>query len=883
MKKSVTVETPKLEDCWAKTDPQSGKPCLSVTDHCRTVAHVAKTILEGLPIALREVYPTGVVTQVGAHDIGKLTPGFQIKTQAWRFCQAVSSNIQHNGLCANHAIISQWHLFQELKNSSDCKWLVATGGHHGRYPFGFKARVPQAYRSEGGMEAIFAALRDHLLELLVEEFGPLPEESAKTESERVHLLTGLTIFSDWIGSNTDWFPPEHPTSPKALEKTATACLGRLFWRIAPRPGLDFGQQFAFGNPEAFQPRGIQSALRDAADRPGLYIVEAPMGLGKTEAALTAAYRRWTEGDEKGLYFALPTQLTSNRIHERVNGFLRNTLGSDAIQTLIHGNAWLTGEKNRRLVHPRLGEDPQVREESNDMDEALRWFGSSRKQLLAPYGTGTIDQALLAVLPARFAALRYFALSGKVVIIDEVHSFDPYMSALIDRLIRHLIKAGSSVIILSAPLTAARRREIVEAAGAVEREIPDAYPLITKVASGASLAEAIPVASDLPEKIVRFENHFAPEDNDAYWERIASKVEAGANVVVIRNTVALALSTYQRLRSLLTEKTPAEHVGLLHSRFPQHLRDENESKWTTLLGTVGEGRPTGSLLVSTQIVEQSVDIDADFLVSDLAPVDLVLQRVGRLHRHARTRPTGFEEPVCHLLHPIRDWSADARSIKDGLAPHHRIYPAISLWRAAERFSTQPSVRLPGGIRETLESAYALDHDQFECPGLGELAEEDTAKTSKQDGTAATRDVFEALAVEDREGTETRYGIQPTAHLILLRERPVEQGSRVSLTLNHGGNHAVHAAEFSFDLAKALHRSATRIPAYLVINQLKAAPDWLRNHIDNAALALVGDDGTRLTLVHGAAGPYQLHFRKDLGIWHEKTEEVFSPGTEEDYWF
>lgn len=873
----------KPDDGWAKTDPESGLPCLSVPAHCRTVGVVARVLLSALPPALQSRFPEGSLTLVAAHDIGKLTPGFQIKAQAWRFFQAVFDSIQHNRLCTNHAIISQWHLDQRLKNSDARYWLVATGGHHGRYPLGFKARVPRCDRSEGGMEETFANLREALLDNLIQEFGPLPEEPAKTEKERIHLLTGFTIFSDWVGSNTDWFPAEHPTSPEALEKTATACLRRLRWRIGPRPGLDFGQQFSHENAEAFKPRDIQQALLDAADSPGLYIVEAPMGLGKTEAALTAAYRRWTEGDEKGLYFALPTQLTSNRIHERVNDFLRNTLGSEAVETLIHGNAWLLDGRNRRLVSPRHGGGPEAAEEGNDVEEALRWFGSTRKQLLAPYGTGTIDQALLAVLPARFAALRYFALSGKVVVIDEVHSFDSYMSALIDRLIRHLIKAGSTVIILSATLTAARRRELVQAVGAEENETSDAYPLITKVAAGATTAELIPVNNDLQEKTVRFENFFQTDDNEAYWEGIAAKVEAGANVVVIRNTVALAQATYLRLRSLLSENISAEHIGLLHSRFPQHLREKNEARWTALLGKINSSRPSGSLIVSTQIVEQSVDIDADFLVTDLAPVDLVLQRVGRLHRHQRQRPRGFEKPVCHLLHPIRDWTGDSRAIKQALAPHHHIYPAISLWRAALQLSARQSVRLPIEIRETLENAYAMEPDPSESQALADLAKENANKNSQLCGTAKVRDVYEAMAIEDREGAETRYGMQPTAQLILLRQRPVERGRFVLLKLKEGEDQEFHAVEFSFDLAKALHQAATRIPAYLVATHLKAAPDWLRNHIDNAVLAVAADDSTQLTLVHGETGAYQIHFREDLGVWHEKIEEVTSPLAEEDFWF
>lgn len=526
--------------------------------------------------------------------------------------------------------MSQAHLVSRCQTPAAANWLISTGGHHGRYPLGFQAKVPKNRRFEGGVDG-FGALRDELMGKLVELFGPLPEENADGERERIHLLTGFTVFADWIGSNNDWFPPDHPTDLDALRQTAEECLERLRWVARIRSGTCFGRLFQPDSPDCIQPRPIQTALIKAADRPGLYIVEAPMGMGKTEAALAAAYRRWTEGDERGLYFALPTQLTSNRIHDRVHAFLRVATDSESIETLIHGSAWLKDGESRRIVRR-----PDT-DEYNESDEVLRWFSSTRKQLLAPFGTGTVDQALLAVLPAKFAALRYFALAGKVVVIDEVHSYDPYMSELVDRLVGYLIKAGSTVIVLSATLTVTRRRELVEAAGAVEVSQPEAYPLITKAAAGEPEAEHIEIREKLEEKKVRIENRFEADESAAYWQQVAEIVEAGANVVVIRNTVALAQETYLRLRSLLTEQTPADHVGLLHSRFPQNERDERETKWTRLLGKEDADRPSGSLLVSTQIVEQSVDIDADLLVTDLAPIDLILQRIGRLHRHRRSRP------------------------------------------------------------------------------------------------------------------------------------------------------------------------------------------------------------------------------------------------------
>lgn len=785
----------------------------------------------------------------------------------------------------NHAIVSQWHLqvFSTYKNQKKRQyWLISTGGHHGSYPCGHR---PMRYPPYEGGNLSFVELREELLQTLIVRFGQLPIGDAKNEEERIHLLTGFTIFSDWIGSNTDWFPPEIPTDNTNLKGRTLRVLKDLNWNPTVHRDLSFGQQFHPQAPEAFSPRDIQTALLAAADAPGLYIVEAPMGMGKTEAALTTAYHRWSQGKERGLYFALPTQLTSNKIHDRISDFLHNTLGKDSTQTLIHGNAWL-GDKKSQTISPAFQETDADRPENeqNDVNEALRWYSSTRKQLIAPFGTGTIDQALLAVLPARFAALRYFALAGKVVVIDEVHSFDPYISALIDRLIRYLIKAGSTVIILSATLTARRRAELVQAVGATESAQPEAYPLITKVATGANFAAHIPVPTPTGGQTVCLKHErFNSETEDAFWESIARKVEDGANVAVIRNTVTLAQSTYRQLKARLSSRITDERVGLLHSRFPQNERDANESHWTRILGKNDASRPNGSLLVATQIVEQSVDIDADCLVTDLAPTELILQRIGRLHRHQRTRPKGFGQATCYILHPDTDWRGDAKAVKTALNPHHWIYPPLSLWQAAETLSTLTEIRLPDDIRPLLEKASSREAPETNFPAVKEFAEDHQRKCDDMRSTSNQRDVFNASAIEDKEGTETRYGIKPSALLVMLPSPPIEQNGQITWQLPNDSSYITRMGEFHYPLAKALQSLATRIPAYLVKSQLIDTPEWLKQHIDSGVLAIQTDNSTELRLYPSAEAAYTLHYRKDLGITHERNESAPQISEPEDFWF
>jgi len=872
----------KLSDCWAKTDPATGQPTLTVEDHCRIVGHVARVLWENLPKAVKAALPEGAVALAAAHDLGKITPGFQLKCPHWMHHQALSAAIHHNKLATNHAHVSAWHLAYAGSrpiHESARKWLVSTAGHHGTYLSGFKDPSSSCFEGvESSIHPQFERLRDELLSRLIQTFGNLPDEPAKEQEIRAHLLTGFTIFADWIGSNTDWFPLDAVLQPEATELKTREILTHFGMPLPICPQLSFGQLFNPENPDTFPPRPLQLALLQAAYHPGIYIIEAPMGTGKTEAALAAAYQRWTTGAERGLYFALPTQLTSAKIHDRIHSFLASILEAPAYQSLVHGNAWLDENRNRPVGPPKDVEN-------SDTDEALKWFSTTRRQLLAPFGTGTIDQALLSILPARFAALRHFALAGKVVVIDEVHSYDPYMSALIDRLIEFLLPTGATVIILSATLTAARRAELVAAAGAAETTAPDCYPLITKVATGDTTASHFEVSDPAPEKSVEVHHQkLTPENTLTYWQTIANHVVAGANVVVIRNTVALAQQTFLLLKSLLNDSIPPEHCGLLHSRFTHHHRQENEGRWIDLLGKNPQHRPAGSLLVATQIVEQSVDIDADLLITDLAPAELILQRIGRLHRHHYERPVACKSPTCHILQPAADWQASAAEIEAALTPHHYIYPPHALWQALQTFGKRISITLPGEIRSLLESAAAIKPDPTTLRAFEKFLTDAQRKLLSQQGTAKTRHVF-AQAVDDKEGTETRWRIQSTAHLILLAEHPEVRAGTVTIRPLHGGHLSCPTSGiFSYPLARALHENAIRIPAYLVRPAIQESPDWLSLHIPDAVIAIQKSDSSKLELLSGHLLNYSFEHTNEIGITWQKSGHSTSPTSDpEDYWF
>ena len=870
----------KLQDCWAKTDPATGLPALTVRDHCLIVGAVAEIVARSLPHACRELVPAGAITLTAAHDIGKITPGFLRKCPASLF-----ANIPGSQDCAeNHALMSQAFLasLPEMQDERGrpLEWPLSAGGHHGSYPtVKVRNNLEKCQSTNENNLAWPDLLRRELLTELIGHFGPLPN-NALTGKARLHWLTGFVTFCDWIGSNTDWFPanPSAPLrdrfTPHAARERAETAVSLLGWhRRSVSPGKSFAALFSSIPGDSFQPRPLQQTLIDLADQPGLYIVEAPMGAGKTEAALAAAYRRWTDGAERGLYFALPTQLTSNRIHHRISQFLNHVISEETIQSLAHGNAWLSEDRVRSFNPARTPA------EESDASEACRWFASSRRALLAPFGTGTVDQALMASISVRHSALRLFALSGKVVVIDEVHSYDPYTSALVDQLVRWLLEVGCTVIILSATLTAKRRREMIGKAGASEPVPPPSdYPLVTKVVGDTATHH--PVADPAIRGTVV---HLSQVDvgDPALIGNIARAAEAGACVLVIRNTVASAQQTFRAIKATLHEDSIP--IGLLHSRFPYFQRQINEGCWMDLLGKDHSRRPAGCVLVATQVVEQSVDIDADLLVTDLAPTDLLLQRLGRLHRHSRPRPDGYETPGCWILQPTVDWHADPKSICQALGASAYVYPPVSLYHAQRVWIGKSEVVLPDEIRSLLEMA---DSNLGQLPaGAAVLAEDLARKTDHMISKASYQDPFRDPALNDVEGGQTRYNMQPSILLVLLSEHPRAQGYQTIVKPLEGAPQTAIGDRFNFDLAKSLHENAVRIPAYLVGSAVANQPPWFAAQLGGAVLAVCSPASTALEIIGGEALGHRLFRHPEQGISYEKTEGRGIPPSSsgnDDHW-
>ncbi|MBI2929444.1 MAG: CRISPR-associated helicase Cas3' [Verrucomicrobia bacterium] len=880
---------------WAKTTAD-GQPGISVRDHCLNVGCVAEALCNVLPLRLRPLLPPGAPLLAAFHDVGKISPGFEQKCPVWM----AQNNFPPQVGEPDHAKVSQWFLQQWL--GADAlnlkRWLMALGAHHGQS----KGRwIKDARRGgisigpTGGPE--WQAARESLAANLAGFFGAdairqaLPE-TAPANDAALGFFAGLVAVSDWIGSDEHFFSPaveDPPLNPEQRRARATSAVGAIGLNQLPAiRAATFADLF----PPIQSPNELQQCAAEYCRQPGLWIIEAPMGCGKTEAALLAAGHAVAEGRARGIYFALPTQTTSNRIYERVEMWLVNLLQSSATLRLAHGASWLE-DKQTIQVRPSAPGETTDEENRENPWAAQYWFSSARRALLASFGVGTVDQALLGVVAARHFFVRLFGLAGKVVVLDEVHGYDLYTGTLLDLLVEQLLQLRCTVIVLSATLTRQRREQLLSAArrvlaGAggldatatnVNSHPSDAYPLLTGVtAAGVSVEVPIPQADGSHRK-VRLCCHELPIEEAA--AECARRAEAGQVVLWVRNTVDSAQRSLGAVCNALRQG--GAETALLHSRFPWFCRDELEALWLTRLGKDAANRPKGAVIVATQVVEQSVDIDADFLLTDLAPTDMLLQRLGRLWRHARAdRPNQAGGPEAWIHTPDFEGRATVAEIKahlKGLAPPYAAYVLLRSAREWRRFTANGGIALPADIRAILEATYASWPDEPESwRTLRQEMERRAEKLRSKAVSAANAWVLPTLP--DDEGVQTRYIDYPTATLVLLQSLESRRGE-VRLATLEGTSVAARERDWSREVAVALHRNHLKIPAWWLRGRDSDNPPPLKPYfVGRWALATV--DGENIWLNGREGENAGLKYVADHGVWREPAPgQLPSPDYEDDY--
>lgn len=596
-------------------------------------------------------------------------------------------------------------------------WMAAVLGHHGTppeeraLPFDvFKAhpRSPLA-RSRQDAAEFAVAMKDLLAPgALASDLDDIDTLIARTKRSS-WWLAGFAILCDWLGSDTRFFQYESErrnlsdywATARAAARRAVDASGLAGCR--PRPFGGIGGLFP---AIAARPTPLQRAATEVelGKGPQLFVLEDLTGSGKTEAALVLAHRLMSEGLGEGLFFALPTMATANAMHARVAPLVERLFEGRASYLLTHSGPQLT-ERDRLAIAGGAKDRPYGDgEQPTASRTASAWLSDGRKKaLLAELGVGTIDQALLAALQSNHAALRLLGLHRHVLVVDEVHACDPYMLAVLSALLTIHAALGGSAILLSATLPLEQRRKLARAfaEGLGDRSVrlpsSEAYPLLTAIGPRESSQERpVEPRAESPRSVpVRWCATVA----DAV-QHLVSAAAAGQCACWIRNSVKDAVEGYEAAAALLSPK----HVTLFHARFAlgDRLRIEQE-----VLGRFGKDggheQRRGQVVIATQVVEQSLDIDFDVMVSDLCPIDRLIQRAGRLHRHAR--PTRGGELVLDVLAP--PWSEDPPA--SWLAtPFQRtalVYPDPAiLWRTARVLEARKRISLPGDARELVECVY-----------------------------------------------------------------------------------------------------------------------------------------------------------------------------------
>ena len=591
-----------------------------------------------------------IMTLIACHDLGKACPGFQLK---WLGARALLSRSgiripRSVDTKINHAFVSQIAVSQLLHERNwpeDLAILVAdaVGCHHGSRASPLSLEYLTSNDRALGQKD-WSDIRRGLLEAVLEVFRPSQTPTKEDLSgPDFMLLSGLTSFADWIGSNEAWFSFGTPDDTRDLQNwyerrrsNAEHALDTLGWeQRTPLASEQKTFQEVFNMP----PRPLQDAVARAIEKmqePGVILVEAPMGEGKTEAAFYAHQELQRRFGHRGFYVALPSRATGNAMFVRALKFLRDRKMDRPLDVqLLHGASLLNDtfqNLNASGIHDTVeGGDVRARE----------WFTHKKRALLSEYGVGTADQAILPILPVRHNFVRLWGLANRTVIFDEIHAYDAYTGTLLTHLVHWLLALGSSVILLSATLPPSFRYRLAQVVGADMPNKEPEYPRLSIFRTGGLAQHHFDIDPSF-RRTVRL-GKITP-DLSSFLASIMEGLPSGGRGLALVNTVQRAQELYrlfppgepilrggQRLGKLLSDGT---ELFLFHARYPADQRQRREDAAIEAFGPRGT-RDGRRILIATQVAEQSLDLDFDFMVSDLAPIDLLLQRAGRLWRHVRS--------------------------------------------------------------------------------------------------------------------------------------------------------------------------------------------------------------------------------------------------------
>uniref|UniRef100_A6W172 CRISPR-associated helicase Cas3 n=1 Tax=Marinomonas sp. (strain MWYL1) TaxID=400668 RepID=A6W172_MARMS len=776
---------------------------------------LAKNISELLDLKPQEVTKLFVFF-LALHDLGKFASAFQaLFKDELHYLFAANPNRQYDGREFRHDLLGLyfWDKIRDrdelysrslsFEEEGECSqtlmvFMDCVLGHHGKPINSAKLTelAPYIERKKNVPAAEqFALDAFELIQpvLPIEKF--IDREWRQRLKQVSWTLAGVAVLADWIGSDQNHF--KYCSTPMLLDK---------YWPIAQqraKKALDATELVKVFNKAPFEsikthfnftPTPLQQWAQDVEidDSPQLFILEDVTGAGKTEAALALTHRLLAAGAADGFYFGLPTMATSNAMYKRVfDSYQMMFQANEAKPSIVlaHG-----AREMNELFQSSVLSSSKVDSDYSSSDQTAtaqcnQWLSDSRKKtLLAPVGVGTIDQALLAVLPRRHQSLRLLGLHRKVLIFDEVHAADEYMFELLESLLSLHLHQGGSAILLTATLSIEQRQRLAqiwlkESQHSHLKPTNTHFPLATKV----SFSPETPLIEHELESradVSRFVKVDYLESEKAVLDKVMASIARGECVVWIRNSVDDALKAYEAIHSLMTIP---ENLLLFHSRF---MLDDRQSIEKQVLACFGKGsnaeNRAGKVLIATQVFQESLDADADVMISDICPIDDLIQRAGRLHRHTRNEQNAYQSgiidirssPVLYLHAPA--WSDDPAV--DWLSQDFRntqyVYRSPGcLWLGMKKLRELGGIKMPEQARHLIEAVYSsdalenipavFDGNQLDVEGK-ERAKANKAKSNRlkwQD--YGYSDHSNQYWFDDDSGISTRHSDIETVNVLLLK--------------------------------------------------------------------------------------------------------------------
>jgi len=748
---------------WGKYDKNSQKHHLLVY-HLLDVASVGLTALEQFPkwhhffanqfgLTLEQTR-NFICWLLALHDIGKFSSIFQQKVDSLshllpetQFANVATHSHSDLGWIAWNNILSPLDeniedftdlafTFLNIKLEHDQKeildsFLRASTGHHGKPPRESSHGTWNNYFSSQNKKDLTEYIQwvNHFFKIEQLPFFNSPQAITNKTLliSTSWWLAGFIVFCDWIGSDETQFKYfsepidlESYWHKIALPSAKSAILNTGMQVCDSSSSLDISELFTYIK----LPTPLQKQINEhqISKKPSLYILEDVMGAGKTEAALTLAQHIISSGLSNGLYFGLPTMATADAMFDRVEVVYKHLFDKSSNPNIVLAHS--ARALNSKFL-ASISENPNSsqygnssKEEFTATAECSKWLSDSRKKsLLADVGVGTIDQVLLSILPSKHQSLRLLGLYNKVLLLDEVHASDAYQHGLTKRLLEFHASTGGSVILVSATLPNSTRHELIAAfkkgLGTTwnqEKDLSSEYPLLTCV-NDSTLSEF--KIDPNPNSVRKVTVHLIDTESDIL-EYVLEKSQSHC-VVWIRNTVNDAITTYHEL----TEKIGTENVILFHARFALGDRWKIQKDTVDRFGkTSGATKRRGKIVIATQVIENSLDVDFDFMVTDLAPIDLVIQRMGRLQRHSRDKDGNHstsekrQAPELILFSPSPIWECTADWVKKLLPGTARVYEDHGkLWKTAHWFYKHTIFHIPSQLRDAVEYVYSESDDEI----------------------------------------------------------------------------------------------------------------------------------------------------------------------------